>query len=71
MAFELHNITFKWCSLQFIYSNTWSPISGTAWDGLGSVIWLEEMLLGAGFEVSKTHAHFQLGLSASYLEIKM
>lgn len=38
---------------------TWSPVGGTAWEGLGGMALEEEMLLGHGFEVSKDSFHYQ------------
>ena len=44
-------------SLQPIYLNAWSPVSGTVWEGLGGVVLLEDVLsLGADYEVSKAQA---------------
>lgn len=35
---------------RFIYLNTWSPIGGTVWDGLGGVIVEGSMSPREGFE---------------------
>ena len=48
----------------FSLLNTWSPVSGADWGGLGGVTLLEEVCHWAGFGVSKPHA-FSKGLSLS------
>lgn len=39
------------------YLNTWHPVGGTTWEGLGNVCGLVKrgVSLGAGFEVSKAY----------------
>lgn len=53
---------------RLIYLNAWSPISGTPWEGLGGMAWLEE---ACHFEVLKVHTKPSVCFSACCLQIKM
>ena len=42
---------------RLLYLNTWSPVTGSVWEGLGGVALLEEgVLLGVDGELSEVHA---------------
>jgi hypothetical protein len=38
------------------YLNTWSPVGGTVWEGLGGGLVGKDVSLGTSFEISKAHA---------------
>lgn len=44
---------------RFICLNTWSPVAGTIWKGLGGVALMEQICHRAGSEVSKASFHPQ------------